>query len=197
MLRLREHARGPIQRFHQNFIKVSLTGKLCYLSTSKLFYILTIWLHLEIVPGCSTFKSSIMVNTRRTGNACQSNTASSVSSKCSLYCGYYVCEHLRICGQYKVNREDVSHHCFMYLYFLSLFFHCLINSFLLRRYPNYREEWDYPFTHDMQKGGVDNVILDICTFSRREIFHVDGAFFNKTGTLAGFSQLCHYKRFVL
>jgi hypothetical protein len=40
----------------------------------------------------------------------------------SLHYGYYVCEHLRICGQYKVNREDVSHHCFMYLYFLSPFF---------------------------------------------------------------------------
>jgi hypothetical protein len=40
----------------------------------------------------------------------------------SLYYGYYVCEHLRMCGQYKVNREGVSHHCFMYLYFVSLFF---------------------------------------------------------------------------
>jgi hypothetical protein len=39
----------------------------------------------------------------------------------SLHCGYYVCEHFRICGTYKVNREDVSHHCFMYLYFLSPF----------------------------------------------------------------------------
>jgi hypothetical protein len=40
----------------------------------------------------------------------------------SLHCGYYVWEHLRICGTYKVNREDVSHHYFMYLYFLSPFF---------------------------------------------------------------------------
>jgi hypothetical protein len=79
----------------------------------------------------------------------------------SFHCGYYVCEHLRTCGQKKVNREDVSHHCFMYLYFLSPFFHCLINYFLLHQYPNYREEWDYAFTHDMQKGGVDNVIADI------------------------------------
>jgi hypothetical protein len=47
----------------------------------------------------------------------------------SLYCRYYVCEHLRTCGQYIVNREDVSHHCFMYLYFISLFFHCLLNFF--------------------------------------------------------------------
>jgi hypothetical protein len=40
----------------------------------------------------------------------------------SLHCGYYVCEHLRICEIYKVNREDVSHHYFMYLYFLSPLF---------------------------------------------------------------------------
>jgi hypothetical protein len=99
----------------------------------------------------------------------------------SLHCGYYVCEHHRTCGQYKVYLEDVSHHYFMYLYFLSPFFHCLINSFLLHQYPNYREEWDYPFTHDMQKGGVDNVISDICLFLRREIFHVDGAFFTRPG----------------
>jgi hypothetical protein len=30
MLGLREHAQGPIQRFHQNFTEVSLTSKLCY-----------------------------------------------------------------------------------------------------------------------------------------------------------------------
>jgi hypothetical protein len=49
----------------------------------------------------------------------------------------------------------------------------------------------------MQKGGVDNVILDICTFLRREIFNVDGAFFDKTRTLAEFPQLCHYERFAV
>jgi hypothetical protein len=52
----------------------------------------------------------------------------------SLHCGYYVCEHLKTYGQYKVNREDVSHHCFMYLYFVSPFllltsFYCI--SFLI------------------------------------------------------------------
>jgi hypothetical protein len=36
MLGLHEHARGPIQIFYQNFTEVSLTRKLCYLSTSKL-----------------------------------------------------------------------------------------------------------------------------------------------------------------
>jgi hypothetical protein len=35
MLGFCEHAQGPIQWFHQNFIEVSLTSKLCYLSTSK------------------------------------------------------------------------------------------------------------------------------------------------------------------
>jgi hypothetical protein len=49
----------------------------------------------------------------------------------------------------------------------------------------------------MQQGGVDNVIADICTLLRREIFHVDDAFFDKTGTLVEFSQLCHYERFAL
>jgi hypothetical protein len=49
----------------------------------------------------------------------------------------------------------------------------------------------------MQKGGVNNVIADICMFMRREIFYVDDAFFDKTGTLAEFSQLCHYERFAM
>jgi hypothetical protein len=59
------------------------------------------------------------------------------------------------------------------------------------------EEGDYPFTHDMQQGGVDNVIADIYTLLRRKIFHVDDTFFNMTRTLAKFSQLCHYERFAL
>jgi hypothetical protein len=29
-------------------------------------------------------------------------------------------------------------------------------------------------------------------FLRREIFYVDGTFFDKTGTLAEFPQLCNY-----
>jgi hypothetical protein len=40
----------------------------------------------------------------------------------SLHHGYYMCEHLRTCEQYRVNHKDVSHHCFMYLYFISPFF---------------------------------------------------------------------------
>jgi hypothetical protein len=47
----------------------------------------------------------------------------------------------------------------------------------------------------MQQGGVDNVIVDICTFLHREIFHVDDAFFDKTGMLAEFPQFCHYEIF--
>jgi hypothetical protein len=49
----------------------------------------------------------------------------------------------------------------------------------------------------MQKGGVDNIIPDICTFLRREIFHVDGAFFDKIEMLAVFPQLYNYERFVV
>jgi hypothetical protein len=45
----------------------------------------------------------------------------------SLHCGYYVCEHIRTCGKYKVNREDVS---FMYLYSVSPFFSLLTYFFL-------------------------------------------------------------------
>jgi hypothetical protein len=30
---------------------------------------------------------------------------------CSLYCGYYTCEHLRITEQYMVNHEKLSYHC--------------------------------------------------------------------------------------
>jgi hypothetical protein len=66
----------------------------------------------------------------------------------------------------------------------------------LHQFPNYRVEWNYPFTKDMQNGGVDNVILDIM-FLRREIFHVDGTFFDKTRTLAEFPQLYNYERFVV
>jgi hypothetical protein len=81
----------------------------------------------------------------------------------SLHCEYYMCEHLMTCGQYVVNREDIRHHCFMYLYFVSPFFYCLLNSFLLHQYPNYRVEWDYPFTKDMQK--VESIRL-YRTFAR-------------------------------
>jgi hypothetical protein len=45
----------------------------------------------------------------------------------------------------------------------------------------------------MQKGGVHNVILDICMFLRHEMFHVDGAFFDKIATLEEFAQLCNYE----
>jgi hypothetical protein len=85
----------------------------------------------------------------------------------------------------------------MYLYFVSPFFLCLLTSFLLHQLPNYRVEWDYPFTKDIQNGGVDHIILDMCMFLRREIFHIDGAFFDQHGTLAEFPQLRTYERFVV
>jgi hypothetical protein len=49
----------------------------------------------------------------------------------------------------------------------------------------------------MQKGGVDNIIADICMFLHCEIFHVDGTFFDKTGMLVEFPQLYHYEKFGL
>jgi hypothetical protein len=47
----------------------------------------------------------------------------------------------------------------------------------------------------MQVSGVNDVISDLCMFLRREIFHAQGDFFDKNGTLAEFSQLCNYERF--
>jgi hypothetical protein len=55
----------------------------------------------------------------------------------------------------------------------------------------------------MQNGRVNNVIADICTFLHHEIFHVDGAFFDKTGMLVEFvimkdllcKQLMYYRVF--
>jgi hypothetical protein len=88
MIGLREHAPGPIQRFHQNFIKVSLiiwtidhwTSKLCYWSTRKLCIYTNYMIVFENSAWMYYIESSIMVNTCRTGSACQSNTASSMPS---------------------------------------------------------------------------------------------------------------------
>jgi hypothetical protein len=46
----------------------------------------------------------------------------------SLHCGYYTCKHLRITGQYMVNREKVSYHCVLYLPNLSsnIFTFCVL-----------------------------------------------------------------------
>ena len=119
----------------------------------------------------------------------------------SLHCGYYMCEHLRMAQVYKVNREDVSHHI---LFFESLL--CLIvlailvfslttNSFPLQQTPNYEKEWEYLFTRDMKDYGIDHLISDMCTFLRREIFHISGQFFDKEGSLAEFPHLINYERF--
>jgi hypothetical protein len=124
MLGLREHSRGPIQRFHQKFTKVSLISKLCYSSTIKL----CIYTDYMVVFR----NSACMYYIQKLNNGQYPPSRKHFSVKYgfkyakqplgSLHCGYYVCEHLSTCGQYKVNREDVSHHCFMYLYFLSPFF---------------------------------------------------------------------------
>jgi hypothetical protein len=58
-------------------------------------------------------------------------------------------------------------------------------------------EWDNSFTKDMQNGGVNNVISDMCMFLHREILHVDGSFFDKNVMLAEFPQLCTYERFAM
>jgi hypothetical protein len=85
-------------------------------------------------------KSSIMMNTRRTENACQSNTASSVqSNSCILSIVDITCASNLGHVDNIVNREDASHHYFMYLYFVLLFFIAYL-IFLLHQYPNYRVE---------------------------------------------------------
>jgi hypothetical protein len=53
------------------------------------------------------------------------------------------------------------------------------------------------FYKDIQKNGVNHVISDMRLFLRREIFNVQGRFFDKNGTLAKFPQLCNYERFDL
>jgi hypothetical protein len=72
-------------------------------------------------------------------------------------------------------------------YFMQLFIANNRILFFLHQHPNYEK--------DMQKSGVDHVISDMCMFLCREVFHVQGIFFDKNGTLAEFSQLCLYERF--
>jgi hypothetical protein len=47
----------------------------------------------------------------------------------------------------------------------------------------------------MQVSGVNDVILDLCMFLHRKIFHAQGYFFYKNGALTEFPQLCNYERF--
>jgi hypothetical protein len=121
MLVLRKHARGPIQRFHQNFTEVSLTSKLCYSSTSKL----CIYTDYIVAFGNSVCMYYIQKLNNDQYPPNRKPLSVKYGFKCdkqplgSLHCGYYMCKHLRTCGQYKVNHEDVSHHflCFF------IFFH--------------------------------------------------------------------------
>jgi hypothetical protein len=131
MFGLRDHAPRPIQRFHQIFTKVSLTlwtinewtSKLCYWSTSKLC------IYTDYMDAFG--KSAWMYYIEKLNNGEYSLNRKRLlvkyGFKCakqplsSLHCGYYVCEHLKPRGQYIVNHEDVSHHYFMYLYFVSPF----------------------------------------------------------------------------
>jgi hypothetical protein len=65
----------------------------------------------------------------------------------------------------------------------------------LHQHPNYEKESAYLFDKDMQKSGVDHVISDMCMFLYREVFHAQGRFFDKNGTLVEFPLLCLYERF--
>jgi hypothetical protein len=124
MLGFLEHARGPIQIFHQNFTEVSLTSKLCYSSNSKLCiyadYMVafgnTAWMYYIQKLNIGQYPLNRKHLSIKFGFKCSKQPLG------SLHCRYYMCEHLMICRTYKVNREDVNHHCFTYLYFLSSFF---------------------------------------------------------------------------
>jgi hypothetical protein len=125
--RLCKHAWGPIQRYHQNFTEVSLTSKLCYLSTSKLC------IYTDYIVAFRNNDWMYCIQKLNNGQYLVNKKCLSVKYgfKCakqplgSLHCLYYVCEHLRTCKQYKVNREDVSRHYFIYLYSFTIL-HCLI-----------------------------------------------------------------------
>jgi hypothetical protein len=112
MLGFLEHAQGPIQRFHQNFTKVSLTSKLCYSSNSKLCIYTNYMVGFE--NSAWMYYSQKLNNGQYLSN--RKRLSIKFGFKCSkqplglLHCGYCVCHHLRICGTYKVNREDVIHH---------------------------------------------------------------------------------------
>jgi hypothetical protein len=116
MLGLCEHVRGPIQRFHQNFIEVSLTSKLCIDTDYMVAFGNSDWMYYIQNLNNGQYPPNRKCLSVKYGFKCVKHPL------CSLHCGYYVCEHLRTCGQCKVNHEDVSHHCFIYLYFLSPFF---------------------------------------------------------------------------
>jgi hypothetical protein len=65
----------------------------------------------------------------------------------------------------------------------------------LHQHHKYEKELAYLFDKVMQKSEVDHVISDMCMFLRREVFHPEGRFIDKNGTLAEFSQLCLNERF--
>jgi hypothetical protein len=101
MLELYKHARGLIQRFHQNFIEVSLTSKLCYSSTSKLC------IYTDYIVAFENSAWMYYIQKLNNGQYPPNRKCLSVKYgfKCakqplgSLHCEYYVCEHLRTCGQ--------------------------------------------------------------------------------------------------
>jgi hypothetical protein len=65
--------------------------------------------------------------------------------------------------------------------------------FPLHQYPNVVAMW--PIASDMEEHGVEFIVLGMCYFLHREVFHKNGDFFDLEGPLAAYPQLCQYDRF--
>jgi hypothetical protein len=92
MLGLHEHGRGPIQRFHENVIEVSLTGKLCIYTNYMVTFGNSVWMYYIEKLNNDEYSPN------------RKHLSVKYIFKCtkqplgSLHYGYYMCEHLRTCG---------------------------------------------------------------------------------------------------
>ena len=104
----------------------------------------------------------------------------------SVHCGYYVCEFLRVTGNYKSNSEDVSPSCIgVYILTSQLFTNILHFSL---KYPRNDDEW--PEIKDISLSTIDRIIEDLFSFIRSEVIHQTGTFFDHNSSLRSHPELC-------